>query len=446
MTIKTTSDPVELQGAYSSTTYWSRSNIAEMVFSMEKKLSILIVDDEEVDRMTVCRELNKIDLKATVTEASNGIQALARLEKNDFDCILLDYDLPDLDGLTLIEKMQEMEVDAPLIVITGQGNEEVAVELMKAGATDYLIKSKISADNLQQILNNSIRIYKAEQKAELAYRKLRETVDLLQKSNEQLKCKNEELEQQRKQIKSQNLKLKELSGLKSEFLANMSHEMRTPMNAIMGFSQMLLRNYPDPLTDQQVDIVKRIFTNSKNLLMMLTEVLDFSKIESGRLKLNLEKFNVNDLAILTVEELRSLAIEKNLSLKVDVDLKNPQVVNDRACLRQVLVNLLSNAIKFTQSGGVQVKVREVNEEKLEIAVEDTGCGIAPENLEQIFDPFRQVDQTLSRKYSGTGLGLAIVQNIVNMMRGKITVESKLGEGSTFRVELPRYVELKNNKV
>ena len=443
MILKRTSKLVDLQNCAPTTSYWSRSITTG---KMEKELSILIVDDEEVDRMNVCRELNKINLNARVTEASDGIEALAEVERNNFDCVLLDYDLPDLDGLTLIKKMQQMEVDAPLIVVTGQGNEEVAVELMKAGATDYLIKSKISADNLQQILHNSIRIYKAKQKAELADQKLRETVELLKKSNKQLKDQNEKLEQQRKQINSQNFKLKELSALKSQFLANMSHEMRTPMNAIMGFAQMLLRHYPDPLSDQQVDIVKRIFTNSKNLLMMLNEVLDFSKIESGQLKLNLEKFDVNDLAVLTTEELRSLAVEKNLSLKVDVDLENSQVVNDRACLRQVLVNLLSNAIKFTKTGGVRVKVRELNEQRLEIAVEDTGCGIPSENLEQIFDPFRQVDQTLSRKHSGTGLGLAIVQNIVNMMHGKITVETQLGEGSIFRVELPRYVELHNNKV
>ncbi|MDJ0719780.1 MAG: response regulator, partial [Prochloraceae cyanobacterium] len=163
MKIKTTSEPVDVQSSNPRTLYWSRSNATG---EMEKELSILVVDDEEVDRMNVCRELNKIDLNATLTEASDGIEALAKVEKNNFDCVLLDYDLPDLDGLTLIKKMQQMEVDAPLIVVTGQGNEEVAVELMKAGATDYLIKSKISADNLKQILHNSIRIYKAEQKAE----------------------------------------------------------------------------------------------------------------------------------------------------------------------------------------------------------------------------------------------------------------------------------------
>jgi len=424
----------------------SNSNRSEITGEIKQQLSILIVDDEEVDRMNIRRELKKIPSRSRVVEATNGTEALAALENNNFDCILLDYDLPDFNGLNLIEKINQIDINAPLVVITGQGNEEVAVKLMKAGATDYLIKSKISADNLQQIINNSIRIYKAEQKAEQAHQRLIETINLLQKSNHQLEIKNQELERQRKQIKSQNIKLKELSGLKSQFLANMSHEMRTPMNAIMGFSQMLLRHYPDPITEQQEDIVKRIFTNSKNLLTMLNEVLDFSKIESGQLQLNLEKFNASDLTILTVEELRSLAVQKNLNLEVDVDLKNPQIVNDRACLRQVLVNLLSNAIKFTKSGEVRVKIEEIDENNLEIAVQDTGCGIEAENLEHIFDPFRQVDQTLARKHCGTGLGLSIVQNMVNMMRGKITVESQLGQGSTFRVRLPRYVELENHKV
>ena len=248
------------------------------------------------------------------------------------------------------------------------------------------------------------------------------------------------MEQQRQQIKLQNLQLQRANQLKSEFLSTLSHELRTPMNAIMGFSQILLSHYPDPLTPQQTNIVERIHSNSENLLTMINEVLDFSKIEAGHMKLCCESFNLTNLVKITVEELRSLATKKNLSLEVDIDLENPLVINDPQGCRRILVNLLSNAIKFTATGGVWVKVWQSNQEQIAIAVKDTGIGMASENLETIFEPFRQVDQSTVRHYEGTGLGLAITYAQVKMMQGNITVESELGKGSLFKVVIPRQVK------
>jgi signal transduction histidine kinase len=217
------------------------------------------------------------------------------------------------------------------------------------------------------------------------------------------------------------------------------------MNSIMGFSQLLLRQYPDPLSQKQLDMVKRIFNNSQNLMTMLNEVLDFSKIEAGRLDLKVEKFNLTELITLTTEEIRSLAVEKNLDLEMEIELKNSLVVNDRTSLRRILVNLLSNAIKFTASGYVKIKVWEQTKERIALAVEDSGLGIAEENRELIFEAFRQADQTITRKHSGTGLGLAIVRSLVNMMEGRIVLKSVLGKGSTFLIELPRHVEGKQDE-
>ncbi|MDY7015948.1 MAG: ATP-binding protein, partial [Cyanobacteriota bacterium] len=233
----------------------------------------------------------------------------------------------------------------------------------------------------------------------------------------------------------------ESSRIKSEFLAIMSHELRTPLNAIMGFSQMLQLQHYGSLTPRQADMVDRIFNNSQSLLEMLNEVLDFSKIEAGGVQLQPESFDANALVRLAVEELRSLAQRKNLTLDVRCSLSHSQIFNDRNGVHRILVNLLSNAIKFTETGTVTVEVEEIGSDAIAIAVKDTGIGISQEDIGTIFDAFRQVDQTLTRQYAGTGLGLAITQSLIEMMQGRIAVESEVGKGTAFRVELPRRVEM-----
>jgi signal transduction histidine kinase len=425
----------------------------------EERFSILLVDDDEVDRLSVKRALRKAGFSASLIEAENGQDAIAKLaegitqhqiqrnnlenflelngnaqkfdlDPNIFDLILLDYRLPDINGLHLIAEIKTLNLNLPIIILTGQGDEEIAVEIMKAGAADYLSKAKIEPNNLAKAISNAIRIHKAEQAVELANQRLRDT-------NELLILKNQELKRQQQQIKSQNLKLQESYNLKSEFLATMSHELRTPMNAIMGFSQLLLRQYPAPLSEQQQNLVMRIFNNSKSLLDMINEMLDFSKIEAGKLQSKPENFDLNYLIHLTIEELHSLVEQKQLSLTADIDLKNAYLIQDSNFIKRTLINLLSNAIKFTEVGEVKVKAWEIDAKTIAIAVSDTGIGIAQEDQEKIFQAFRQADQSFTRQHSGTGLGLAITQSLVKMMGGKILLDSSLGKGSTFTVEIPR---------
>jgi PAS domain S-box-containing protein len=267
---------------------------------------------------------------------------------------------------------------------------------------------------------------------------LEEREERLEAQNLTLAKQNRELEITRQRIEQQNLQLIEAAKLKSQFLSTMSHELRTPMNAIIGFAQVLLRQRKAKLSDSQADMVDRILNNGKNLLALINDILDLSKIEAGHLELQLEQINLNKLIWSTISELKPLADQKHLVLKVFTELENPLIVNDSVRLRQVVINLLSNAIKFTESGSVEVRISE-RAMQLFLSIKDTGIGIAKSELEHIFEEFRQVDQTTTRKHGGTGLGLAITQSLVNMMQGKITVESKLGAGSTFCVELPREV-------
>ncbi|MBD2021417.1 response regulator, partial [Leptolyngbya sp. FACHB-36] len=261
---------------------------------------------------------------------------------------------------------------------------------------------------------------------------LEEREERLEIQNRILGEQNRELERQRHQIELQNLQLREAAQLKSQFIATMSHELRTPMTAVIGFSQLLLRQ--NKLQPQQKDMVERILNNGKNLLALINDILDLSKIEAGRLQFRLEQINLEHLARSATEELRSLAQQKNLPLSIEISLSNPIVVNDSTRLRQVLVNLLSNAIKFTETGCVRVIVEELDSDKVSLTVLDTGIGIAKADLQHIFEEFRQADQGLSKRFAGTGLGLSISDLLIRLMHGRILVESELGKGSMFRVE------------
>lgn len=238
------------------------------------------------------------------------------------------------------------------------------------------------------------------------------------------------------QIESQNAQLMEATQLKSQFLANMSHELRTPMNAIIGFSQVLLRQRRDPLTSAQLDMVERILRNGKSLLELINDILDLSKIEAGHMEPQPEYFHVNELITYACESLQPLAATKSLNFSFENDLGNCTIYQDPLRLKQVLNNLISNAIKFTDQGSVSVHLKSWDDERIAIAVQDTGIGIDSEYQRAIFEQFRQVDQSSTRRYGGTGLGLSITEQLVHLMGGEIIVASEVGVGSTFTAVLP----------
>lgn len=253
--------------------------------------------------------------------------------------------------------------------------------------------------------------------------------------------RRKQTEAQLGQMHLENLRLQEITRLKSQFLSTISHELRTPMNAILGFSQLLLRHPHLSLDSKQVQMVERIHDNGQNLLGLINDILDLSKVDAGRMELQLEEVDLVDLVHKTAEELQSLVIEKHLFFHINIELKNSIIINNRARLRQVLVNLLANAIKFTETGGVRIEVSEAEEDlnRLIIVVQDTGIGIPQEYLDRIFEAFQQVERTAARNYQSTGLGLAISKSLVELMQGTIRVTSEVGQGSIFRIELPRQV-------
>lgn len=402
--------------------------------SINRPLRVLIVDDDLADRMLIRRILRNTPLELEeVNEVDCGQAAIAALNQDHYDCAFLDYRLPDLDGLQLVQQLRNNGVNLPLIVLTGQGDQEIAVQLMKAGASDYVVKSRLNADLIAQCIRGALRIYQAEEA-------VRQAQQELQITNALLLQQNQALEEHRRAIQRQNVEVMRASRLKSEFLATMSHELRTPLNAIIGFSQLLMRRREKIWTDQQSDMVHRINSNANNLLTLLNEILDFSKLDARRLELRPEPVNLAMLAKDTIAEMQSLAEQKSLTLALNLNLEQPIVHNDPSRLRQVLTNLISNAIKFTDQGKVKLTVADIPDDEVLIAVADTGKGMAPEELSYIFEAFRQVDQSHTRRHHGTGLGLAIVDAIVTLMGGNIDVESTPGQGTTFYVRLPKTVD------
>lgn len=238
-------------------------------------------------------------------------------------------------------------------------------------------------------------------------------------------------------VQLQNLQLIEADRLKSQFLSTISHELRTPLNAILGFSQLLMTRLKKQDNEPLMTFVERILRNGKNLLTLIEDLLDFTKLESDCLQLQSDTFDLVELAKSTCEDLGILGKHKALELRLETNQPQLRVVHDSQRVRQILVNLISNAIKFTEEGSILLQIEDVSPDRVMITVKDTGIGIDSNHLPHIFKEFWQVNQSISRQYNGTGLGLAITHALVKLMQGTIQVESELGEGTIFRVELPR---------
>ncbi len=256
----------------------------------------------------------------------------------------------------------------------------------------------------------------------------------LQSQSEELQNQADELRRQAVELEEQRRKVKEADRLKSEFLSNMSHELRTPLNSVMALSQLMLSRGLGKNVEQEAQFLRIIERNGRHLLNLINDILDLSKIEAGRVQFQLAPLDPHELLTHIVETTRPLAMKKNLGLKVQSD-PVPVIQSDRDKVSQILLNLLSNAVKFTDRGNIDVRLSAANG-RAEFEIRDTGIGIAQRDLEYIFDEFRQVDGSTTRRHEGTGLGLAIARKLSRLLGGDITVQSVPGKGSTFTLSLP----------
>lgn len=243
-----------------------------------------------------------------------------------------------------------------------------------------------------------------------------------------------EMEEKRKALEDKFI-AESLNRAKSEFLANMSHELRTPLNSIIGFSDLLLDGIAGELNEKQVQYAGNISNSGKHLLTIINDILDLSKIEAGEMSLLYEEVSVKEM----VDEV--VTVFTPISSKNDLSLESPHLENiiiqaDKSKLKQILFNLIGNAIKFTPAGGHVSISSYQSDGMLSIRVKDTGIGISREDQQKLFEPFKQLDSALSRKYDGTGLGLSLVKKLAAMHNGTVSVESEVNKGSTVTVSLP----------
>jgi len=558
--------------------------------------AILLVDDNHTFVELVAEIIIASYPNATIGKTASGEDALQVLSEQDWDVVLLDYRLPDFDGLEVLAEIRKRLIDVAVVMVTGEGDESLAVDLFRMGAYDYLVKNSINAHNLERTISQVLmRRILAQQVAagdlsasskgleersralDTAYEKLRgkkEELRLLsdtlettvQERTTELKAttaflnevldsttdhfiiacgsdgvilsfnrgaealfsmsasevvgrrhfstlfsefqepggENELLEQcaaglspqvelrglpgegdgfvakvsfsrlqtagdaepepgrdglviigsdvtharklevenqkYTRQIEEANRDLRiinerilEATRLKNQFLANVSHELRTPLNAIIGYSDLLLGGIYGKLSGKQQDATSGIATRAADLLALIDGILDLARIEAGVSELRVESFRVGELLTDVVETGRVLGRQKQLEVRwVDQGAGDLEVHTDRQKLQQVLLNLVNNGVKFTSAGSVVISSRILDGREVEITVTDSGIGIPKEDLETIFDEFRQVDGSSTREYGGSGLGLTIARKFARLLGGELSVESEVGKGSTFR--------------
>ena len=280
---------------------------------------------------------------------------------------------------------------------------------------------------------------------------LHDRTEALEKARlyEQVKAASEQLEEKVREatgelvrrnelLQRQHFELEQASQLKSQFLANMSHEFRTPLNAILGYTSMLLQGVSGDMSPPQKNKMLRVDSNARHLLSIINDILDISRIEAGKMPLHLEEVEIAALVGELLAEVEPLIQKARLQVLTDLQPGLQPAWSDRQKVKQIVLNLLTNAIKFTPLGHVKVIVRGDEERReVRIAVEDTGIGIAPQDHDRVFEDFRQADNSVTREYGGAGLGLAICRRLAKMLDGRIELVSNVGAGSTFTLVIPR---------
>jgi signal transduction histidine kinase len=429
-------------------------------------VDILIAEDSLMQAIQLKYLLEKHHYKAIVAE--NGQQALDLLEQYEPKVIISDICMPVMDGYDLCRKVKadKRNENIPVILLTSLADPEDVIEGLDCGADNFITKPYSEAyliSNIEQIIENR-KVHHANRvsfgievmfggKQRLINADQLQMLSLLMSTYEAAIAKNQELLKIQEQLQNMNNQLEELVAirtkelvlakekaeesdkLKTAFLANMSHEIRTPMNGILGFSQLLkLPNLSVLDKNRYIDTIDH---STHQLLNIITDILNISKIEAGEETIQSTDFNICELLDEIYSFYQPLAIEKKLKLSVNntVPLDKVEIKSDPIKLRQILDNLIGNALKFTHKGNISIDISSTDEQ-IKFKIEDTGIGIELSQHAVIFDRFRQVELTHSRKFGGTGLGLSLAKSYVEMLGGTIYVESTLGKGSTFTFEIP----------
>jgi two-component system sensor histidine kinase/response regulator len=363
---------------------------------LEKKATILVIDDDESMRDSCTQILTKDGFLAEI--AKDGSSGLEKITETEPDLVLVDLKMPGINGLEVLEKTKEIDPNIIAVVITGYATVESAVEAMKKGAYDFLPKP-FTPDELRIIIKRG-------------------------------------LERRRLILETESLR-KEKKLIEENFITMVSHQLRSPLVAILQYFEVILGGMAGEISGKQKEMIQKAQRRLENLMNLINDWLDVARLDSGQIINKLKPLSLNKVIKNTLEDMRLLARENNISIEIRPSPGNKNVLGDEESLKQVFSNLITNAIRYNKPKGKVIITIKENRDFIATEIEDTGIGIAEEHLPFIFDQFYRVSRGESQKIKGTGLGLSIAKKIIEAHGGSIQVSSKLEKGSTFIVLLPR---------
>ncbi|MBI1857690.1 MAG: hybrid sensor histidine kinase/response regulator [Candidatus Melainabacteria bacterium] len=368
------------------------------------KTKLLIVDDSSNNRAAISYWLGEDDYE--ILHAVDGPSALKIVEMFVPDIILLDYNLPGIDGIEVCQRIRAMDnlPFVPIVMMSSHAPEAQVIAL-EQGADEFIIMP-IQATELKSRLRAMLRLKEAVSRS--------------------------------LELTKQNKKLQELDKIKSNFISKVSHELKTPLQAILGYTDILRQGLQGELNYPQRLMTKQIKDAGEQLLSMINQLLDFESIEKGTLQVMAEVFDIENVFDYLQQVMAPYALKKKIGLNFVLENKGIQLQSDRNLLQKALLNIISNSIKFSKEGGkVYITARDVLDGVIEFKVKDEGVGIAKSNIAYIFEKFWQVDDSITRNYGGIGIGLALAKKIITKLGGGINVESKPNAGSTFIIHIPK---------
>lgn len=391
----------------------------------EKHLKILLVEDNPGDVYLISELLETSGLQFVVDRSSSLADAIKSAGGQDYDAVLLDLGLPDSFGLETLRRFKQTKINAPVVVLTGLDDEEIAIETVKEGAQDYLIKGNLTGDNIIRAIRYGIERMKL-------YREIAVAKEALQKLNEEL---DQKVKTRTRELEIYAAELKELNATKDKFFGIIAHDLKNPLSSLIGASELLI-NYVNQLDkDNILNISMLLHGSAQQGYALLENLLEWSMTQTGKLEFYAQKMILNEVIKDTISIFKTQATNKNVDLQCKINgILEAEI--DKNLISSVLRNLLSNAIKFTpKNGKVSILAHKVLN-NIEICVKDTGIGIPEEIGNNIFRIDIKYTREGTEQEKGTGLGLLLCKEFIERHGGKIWVESKLGEGSEFKFTLP----------
>jgi signal transduction histidine kinase len=401
----------------------------------QPKLPILLVEDNPDHAMLEKKAILRGKQDAYQVDHCTSVEeAIDKIKAGQYCMIISDYNLPGKTGLQLLEWLNEENMEIPFIMMTGAGDEKIAVQAMRNGAYNYLVKDEAYLNVVTHIVDETFLKHFAEK----------------EKQRFELEIRNKNVA-----LEKANRELKKLDQLKTDFTASVSHDIRSPLNSMQESISLILDGVVNPNDEKGKRVLQIAKRSIDRLNKMINDLLDFSKLDSGKMRLHINPADVQTLIDEAYETLKGLADKKEIRFVFEPSKNFPKVLCDGERILQVLMNLIGNAIKFTPEKGTVSVAASIADGNCVVKVCDTGIGIQSENIANIFGRFEQVKGADSGGARGTGLGLAICKELVLLHRGKIWVESEFGRGSQFIFSIPLHQNAKridetefekNNKV